>query len=149
MATKAPAHAEEHSDHAHAHVDGDDLPHHGKLSAEPRSPTWLPVAGLIFFAGLLVWWLSTPTDDQEAAARAAASASASGSVSANPSAEAEKAAQPAQTATASARPAQVRVPNPAAPLPSNIQRARPTLSVMPGGSIVPGGPGRPMPLGKP
>src|SRR6187549_1459333 len=71
----APAHA--------AYVPGDDLPPHGHVLDEPRSPAWLPVAGIVLLASALVWWLSTPNDAEEAAAAAAASASASASAAAS------------------------------------------------------------------
>ena len=125
----APPHAPQAS-HAHspdAHglpvapaVAGDDLPHHGLVHAEPRSPGWLPLVGLALLAGLLVWWLSTPSQAEEDAAAAAASASASASA----------AIAPAPSA-------------PPAPTPAAIPAPRPTITAVPappppGGGIPPG-----------
>jgi len=75
----AHADAHEHDDHGHAVADGDDLPHHGPVIEEPRSPMWLPFLGLAVFGVALVWWLSTPNDAEEARAAAEAAASASAS----------------------------------------------------------------------
>lgn len=77
------AHAQEHAhdDHAPLH-EGDDLPNHGTVLAEPRSPAWLPFLGAALAAVVLVWWLSTPSDAEEAAAAAAASASAAAAAAA-------------------------------------------------------------------
>ena len=90
--------------HGAVHVPGDDLPHHGHALDEPRSPAWLPVLGVVLLASALVWWLSTPSDADEAAAAAAASASASAAASAS--------APPSSMATAAPTP----VPQPA-PMP--------------------------------
>lgn len=98
------AHDETHAAEAHGtiHVPGDDLPHHGHALDEPRSPAWLPVLGVLLLASALVWWLSTPSDADEAAAAAAASASASAAVeasaSANPSSMVSAAPMPTLTA---------------------------------------------------
>lgn len=61
--------AHEHAEHAY--VPGDDLPHHGPKLAEPRSPAWLPIVGILVFASMIVWWLSWPSDAEKAAADAA------------------------------------------------------------------------------
>jgi hypothetical protein len=91
------AHAHDHAHEAHAHApahEGDDLPHHGPVLAEPRSPAWLPFVGAALAGLALVWWLSTPSAAEEAAA---AAASASASAESPPAAEAAPAApQPAQ-----------------------------------------------------
>jgi hypothetical protein len=87
------AHAAGH-DPAHDHdhdpatmMEGDDLPAHGPVPEEPRSPAWLPLLGAALFGVLLILWLASPSDDQEkAAAAAAASASASASAAASGSA---------------------------------------------------------------
>lgn len=77
------------AEHAYDPATGDDVPAHGGHLPEPRSPAWLPLLGIGLLALVLVWWLSTPNDDQErAAAAAAASASASASVQAPPEAAA-------------------------------------------------------------
>ncbi len=55
----------------HAYVPGDDLPHHGPRLGEPKSPTWLPIVGILVFASMIVWWLSWPNDSERAAAEAA------------------------------------------------------------------------------
>ncbi|GAC1540261.1 MAG: hypothetical protein NVS3B10_04950 [Polyangiales bacterium] len=98
-------------------IAGDDLPHHGLVHAEPRSPGWLPLVGLALLAGLLVWWLSTPSQAEEDAAAAAASASASAAIAPAPSA-------------------------PPAPTPAAIPAPRPTITAVPapppGGGIPPG-----------
>lgn len=104
-----------HSEHAevaaHAHanaLEGDDVPHHGPVLTEPKSPAWLPLLGVALLALVLVWWLSTPNADEERAAAAAASASASASAeaSAAPSAVIAQPAQPQAKPTGT-----VMVPN--------------------------------------
>ncbi|MGZ3455490.1 MAG: hypothetical protein ACXWUG_10165 [Polyangiales bacterium] len=81
------AHDAHDDHHALPAVDGDDLPAHGPVLAEPHSPAWLPYLGAAFFGLLLIFWLASPSEEDEAkAAAAAASASASASASAAASA---------------------------------------------------------------
>lgn len=77
----AHAHEPAHDDHGPLH-EGDDLPAHGPVLAEPSSPAWLPFLGAAIAGLIIVWWLSTPTIDPEEAAAAAASASASAAAAA-------------------------------------------------------------------
>jgi hypothetical protein len=122
MAHAAHDDAHEEAAHAPAYVPGDDVPQHQPPVDEPRSPTWLPVVGVILLASALVWWLSTPNDAEEAAAAAAASASASASAAA---AQASASANPSSmvsavpTLTAHNAPAPPGMP----PLPSGFQMA--------------------------
>jgi len=125
----AHAEAHEHNDHGHAVADGDDLPHHGAVLEEPKSPTWLPFLGVALFGLLLVWWLSTPSEDEEARAAAAASASASAS--------AQEAPQPANAPQPGAAPQPQPQPQPIAPgakgapgIPSGFKVA-PTVTINP------------------
>ena len=116
-------HASEGDAHAHAAAPGDDLPPHGHRLEEPRSPVWLPVAGLVLLATVLVWWLSTPSDAEEEAAAAAASASASASaVASAPSSMAQPAPPPLPQPTLTANNAPPRPPG-MPPLPSGMQMA--------------------------
>jgi hypothetical protein len=76
-----------HDDHHALPLDGSDLPAHGPVLAEPRSPGWLPYVGAALAGLLLILWLASPSDADEAkAAAAAASASASASAAASGSA---------------------------------------------------------------
>lgn len=115
-----------HDDHDHAPhaptADGDDLPHHGAVLEEPRSPVWLPYLGAALLGVGVVWWLSTPNDAEE---RAAAAASASASASASAAApEAAPAPSPMPTLTA--------VPAPPRPvLPNASVTIAPTVTVNP------------------
>lgn len=114
----AHAHEPGHEDHAPLH-EGDDLPHHGPVLSEPRSPVWLPFLGAALAGLALVFWLSTPSDAEEAAA-AAASASAS--------AQDGEAAPPPAGEPAKAPPA----PKGKVALPSGIQgKVAPTVDVNP------------------
>jgi len=88
----AHAHDPSHDEHAPLQ-EGDDLPAHGTVPSEPRSPVWLPFLGAALAGVALVWWLSTPSDAEEAAA---AAASASASASAAAAAPPEGAPQPAE-----------------------------------------------------
>jgi len=100
-----------HADAEHGHdlpTNGDDLPSHQPVAAEPASPRWLPLLGAVFFATALIWWLSTPSAAEEEAAAAAASASASASALASASASgaaSASASAPAPPASILGRPA--------------------------------------------
>ncbi len=118
------AHADAHDSHdTHAHVDGDDLPNHGPVLEEPRSPMWLPFLGAALLGVALVWWLSTPNDSEE---RATAAAAASASASASEAAPAEAAPQAAPPPQPQAAPP----PRPAPPVPSGFKVA-PTVTINP------------------
>jgi hypothetical protein len=105
MATHA--HGEHDHDPLHGYVDGDDLPAHGPIPAEPKSPVWMSIVGVLIFAAGLVYAVSSPTDEEERAsgkAMATTFASAFGAPSASASAppqtegEAKPAAPPPQPA---------------------------------------------------
>ena len=116
-----------HDDHHAPVADGDDLPHHGVVLAEPRSPIWLPYVGAALLGTAAVWWLSTPSAEEEARAVAAASASASASAAAS--------AAPEAPATLTANPAPAAPPpQPAVTIPAG---AKPTMKVSPTVSINP------------
>ncbi len=135
-------HAHGEHDPFHGYVDGDDLPAHGALAAEPKTPTWMPVVGLLLLAGGLVYALSAPTTEEQrqgerafAAALARAFPSASASATAIPT---DDEGQPAQRPVAQPRP---RAPN-GQPFPPA------GTPLLPNGQPVPGG--RPlMPQGQP
>ena len=127
--SEKPAH--EADVHAHpVHAPGDDLPHHGLRQEEPKSPAWLPILGVVLLATAIVWWLSTPSDADEAAAAAAASASASAAAS-------------APSAMVSAGPAPEAAPRPALtannapPRPEGMPALPPGMQYAPGAAINP------------
>lgn len=120
----AHADAHEHDDHGHAVADGDDLPHHGPVVEEPRSPAWLPFLGAALFGLLLIWWLSTPSEDAEAAA---AAASASASAAAQPAEPAQPAASAPQGNPTPIRPA----PKGSLPPPPPGFKVAPTVTLNP------------------
>lgn len=122
-------HANQPLDDHHAPVaDGDDLAHHGPVLAEPRSPMWLPYLGAALMAAGVVWWLSTPSDAEDARAAAAASASASASAAASAAAEPPPAATPPPTPPQQP-PQPAPTPRPAASMPG--LKVAPTVTVNP------------------
>jgi hypothetical protein len=127
MATHA--HGEHDHDPFHGYVDGDDLPAHGPVLAEPKSPAWMSVIGVLLFAAGLVYAVSSPTDEEErvagkAIAATLASAFAAPSASAPPQTEGE--AKPAA-------PAPQPQPQPAA----RPDQVRPRPRVLPAGTPLP------------
>jgi hypothetical protein len=128
----AVADAPEHA--AHSPVgEGDDLPSHGALPEEPRSPAWLPLLGIALLAGTLIWWLSTPNAAEEArmAAEAAASASAS-------AASASASASGAESAGLAPEPALTAIPAPPPPGPQpKMPRLPPGMQPAPGADLNP------------
>jgi len=121
-------HAEAHEiSHSHG-AEGDDLPAHGALPEEPRSPAWLPILGIGLLAVALVWWLSTPSAAEEARAAAEAAASASASAAASASASGSAAPDPG----APPEPTLTAIPAPAPPPPQpKVPRLGPGMQPAP------------------
>jgi hypothetical protein len=131
MATHA--HGEHDHDPLHGYVDGDDLPAHGPVPAEPKSPAWMSVVGVLIFAAGLVYAVSSPTDEEErTSGKAMASTFAS--------------AFGAPSASASAPPQPEGEAKPAAPAPQPLgqphpvgkpELVRPRPRVLPAGTPLP------------
>lgn len=133
------AHGDHHHDPFHGYVDGDDIPPHGALPAEPRSPMWMPIVGVLLFASLVVYGLSAPTDEEEVAAGKSIAA-ALGSVIPGFAPPPAASAPPAEKAP---EPAAAPPPVPPSPKP----RLQPIPTRLPAGAMPPGPPGGAHPAG--
>lgn len=125
MATHA--HGEHDHDPLHGYVDGDDLPSHGPVLAEPKSPAWMSVVGVLLFAAGLVYALSSPTEEEERAAGKAMASTFASSFG-------------APSASASAPPQTEGEAKPAAPPPqpaAKPEQMRPRPRVLPAGTPLP------------
>lgn len=122
MATHA--HGEHDHDPFHGYVDGDDLPAHGPIPAEPKSPAWMSVVGVLLFAAGLVYALSSPTDEEERAAGKAIAATLASTFGA-PSASASAQPQTEGAAKPAAPPPQPKQPEPIRPRPRVLPAGTP------------------------
>lgn len=95
-----------HHNHEHLTNSGDDLPPHGLVQPEPKTPLWLPLVGFALAACVVLWWLAQPNSNESSSPPTSLSTNAirSAAIASNSAQAAASMVRPVASAAAPTRP---------------------------------------------